>query len=184
MTQLDLKDGITLMSGALFSYQDPAACEVTIEDIAQPLSNICRFAGQLPYFYSVAQHSVNASYIVAPEFAYTALLHDTAECFTGDIVTPLKVAVPQFKELELKIEAVMAERFGFQFPLPPEVKLADLQMLGLEMEFIRGQDCSQHSVLNGIDYRSMEFMPGVELKTWSPRQACANFIRRYEELRL
>lgn len=183
MTQLDLKDGITLMSGALFSYNDPAACDVTIMDIAQPLSNVCRFAGQLPYFYSVAQHSVNASYIVPPEFAFDALMPDTAEAFTGDIVTPLKVAVPAFKQLELVIEANMAERFGFAFPLPDAVKLADLQMLGLEMHFIRGQDCSQHSVLNGIDYLGMKDMPNVELQSWSPRQACANFMRRYEELR-
>ena len=38
---------------------------------------------------------------------------------------------------EQLIEADMAERFGFQYPLPPEVHLADRQMLALEMKYIR-----------------------------------------------
>lgn len=180
MTSYQLSDGITLLSGEMFNYNDPASAKVDLMDLAQPLSNICRFAGQLPYFYSVAQHAVNCSYIVPKEHAFTALMHDTAEAFTNDIVTPLKVAVPIFKEIELKIEAAMAEKFGFAYPLPPEVKLADLQMLGLEMKYIRQQDPSQHAVLDGIDYDGM--LPLADLTSWTPRLALANFLRRFEEL--
>lgn len=181
MAQMELKDGITLLSGKRFDYNAPGACAVEIEDIAQPLSQICRFAGQLPYFYSVAQHAVNTSYIVPPQFAYTALMHDTAEAFTNDIPTPLKVAVPAFKALETDIEYAMGERFGFQFPLPAEVMLADRQMLGLEMLHIRGQDPRDHAILDGIEFEHL--LPLVELQTWTPRLAYANFMRRYKELR-
>lgn len=129
---IQLDAGIRLLSGTMFSYNDPVASDVKIDDIAAALSKICRFAGHLPYFYSVAQHAVNASYIVEPEFAFTALMHDTAEAFTNDLPTPLKHAVPIFKDLEVKIESAMSKLFGFQYPLPWAVKLADLQMLQLE----------------------------------------------------
>lgn len=177
-----LTDGITLLSGKVFDYNNPAACPVDIIDIAQPQSNICRFAGQLPYFYSVAQHCVNASYIVAEEFAFDTLMHDTAESFTNDIVTPLKVAVPLFKELEQKIEAAMGARFGFRYPLPEAVKVADLQMLALEMRVIRGQDTNQHQVLKGVEYAHLLDMPGLDLTSWTPRRAYAEFMRRFGEL--
>lgn len=183
MVQVNLTDGITLMSGSIFCYTDPSKGDVALHDIVQPLSNICRFAGQLPYFYSVAQHCVNVSHIVPEPFAFTALMHDTAEAFTNDIVTPLKVAVPLFKELELLIESDMARRFGFHYPLPPEVRLADSQMLALEMKHIRGQNPADHSHLNGVDYDHLFDMPGVDLQTQPPRLAFANFMRRFEELR-
>lgn len=184
MTQpsLTLTDGITLLSGKVFDFNNPEAAEINLDDIAIPLSNNCRYAGQLPLgrWYSVAQHAVNTSYIVPLEHAFTALLHDTAEAFTNDIVTPLKVAVPLFKQLELIIERDMARRFGFEFPLPPEVKLADLQMLGLEMKNIRGQDPKTWAILDGIEFDHL--LPLVSLESWTPRQAYYNFISRFEEL--
>jgi hypothetical protein len=183
MEQQKLSDGITLLSGALFSYENPELADVTIEDIANPLSNICRYAGQLPYFYSVAQHAVNASYLVSPENAFTALMHDTAEAFTNDIVTPLKVAVPLFKTLEKRIEAAMAEKFGFQYPLPDEVHLADKIMLGLEMTHIRGQDPRRHAYLNGVEYDFDKVPRKVKLYSWNPRRSYDEFMDRYEELK-
>lgn len=182
MTQITLTDGITLLNGAVFNHLDPAACKnITIDDLAQPLSNICRFAGQMPFFYSVAQHAVNASRIVEPEHAYDALMHDTAEAFTNDIVTPLKVAVPLFKEIELKIEADMARRFGFNFPLSDAVKVADMQMLALEMTVIRGQKAADWAHLDGVDFEHL--LDVVDLTSWSPYRAYDEFTMRYEELR-
>src|SRR3954471_20188676 len=105
MTQIKMNDGIALLSGALFDYNNPDKSDVTLDDIATALSNVCRFSGHLPCFYSVAQHLVNTSRIVAPEFAFDALMHDTAEAFTNDLPTPLKWALPIFKELEVKIES-------------------------------------------------------------------------------
>jgi hypothetical protein len=52
-----------------FNYNKPEESDVTIEDIASALSNVCRFSGHLPRFYSVAQHLVNTSRIVKPELA-------------------------------------------------------------------------------------------------------------------
>jgi len=180
MTAMQLSEGITLMSGARFDYHNPSVGSVELNDLIQPLSNICRFAGQLPYFYSVAQHLVNTSLIVPPEFAFEALMHDTAEAFTNDVPTPLKVQVPMFKEIEVKVESDMARRFGFAYPFSKEVMLADRQMLGLEMYLIRGQDPGDHAILDGIEFAHLAEL--VDLTSWSPRLAKRNWLARYEDL--
>lgn len=176
---IQLSEGILLLSGSLFDYNRPHESDVQIEDIAAALSKVCRFAGHVHQFYSVAQHAVNASYIVPPEHAFTALMHDTAEAFTNDIPTPLKIAIPAFKELETVIESAMAQRFGFQFPLPPEIKLADLQMLALEKHYLK-QDHTPWAILDGVEWKHLRDV--VELNNWEPDYAEFRFLRRFEEL--
>lgn len=181
MTAVALNDGIRLLSGCLFSYNEPAASPVEIGDIAAALSKVCRFAGHIHRFYSVAQHAVNTSRIVPPEHAFDALMHDTAEAFTNDLPTPLKFAVPIFKELEVRIESAMAERFGFAYPLSDAVKLADLQMLAIEKVHLK-RDHSDWTVLAGIETAHIEHL--VDLSPMPPEQAEAVFMARYTELRL
>ena len=179
MTTVQLDQGIRLLSGVLFDYNNPAACEVSIYDIAAALSKVCRFAGHLHQFYSVAQHAVNTSLIVMPHFAFDALMHDTAEAFTYDIPTPLKYAVPMFKDLEVSIETAMAERFGFQYPLPEAVKVADLQMLAIEKVALK-RDYSDWQVLHGVDVSKVTHL--VDLSPWTPEKAEKVFRDRYFEL--
>lgn len=175
-----IEAGLGLLSGAMFDYDNPGAQQVAIEDIATNLSNVCRFSGAVDYFYSVAQHAVNASRIVPSEFAFDALMHDTAEAFTNDIPTPLKFKLPIFKELELRIEAAMSEQFGFAFPLPPAVKVADTQMLVLENAALR-----RNAKLSGIDLDAVD-LTGlhdiVDLTSWSPAVAKSRFLLRFAEL--
>lgn len=178
--QIKMDDGIALLSGAIFNYNKPEESEVTIDDIATALSNVCRFSGHLPRFYSVGQHLVNTSRIVAPEFAFTALMHDTAEAFTNDLPTPLKWALPIFKELEVKIESAMGDRFGFQYPYPDEVKLADTQMLLLEKNYVK-EDTNVWEYYRDVEYDHL--LPLVDLESWQPRRAKREFLERYEELR-
>jgi len=174
-----MDDGIALLSGALFNYNKPEESEVTIEDIASALSNVCRFSGHLPRFYSVAQHLVNTSRIVRPEYAFDALMHDTAEAFTNDLPTPLKFALPIFKELEVKIESAMAKRFGFNYPYPDAVKLADTQMLLLEKNYVK-QDDNQWEYYKDVEFDHLREL--VDLDSWQPRRAKREFLERFEEL--
>ncbi|EIP2356414.1 HD family hydrolase, partial [Shigella flexneri] len=76
---------IQTLTGKKFNYINSTIDDIYIEDIAGALSNICRFAGHLPDFYSVAQHSVLCSQLVAPEFAFEALMHDATEAYCQDI---------------------------------------------------------------------------------------------------
>jgi hypothetical protein len=179
MSAVALGDGIRLLSGALFDYERPRDSEVTIGDIAAALSKVCRFAGHIHQFYSVAQHAINTSRIVPPEHAYNALMHDTAEAFTNDLPTPLKFAVPIFKELEVRIESAMSERFGFAYPLPDAVKLADAQMLAIEKVKLK-RDFSAWTVLEGIETDHIAHL--VDLSPMTPSRAERLFMERYREV--
>lgn len=189
MSKVKISDQwIALLSGGRFNYNKPEESDVTIEDIASALSNVCRFSGHLPRFYSVAQHCVNVSRLVPEEFAFTGLMHDTAEAFTNDLPTPLKWALPIFKELELKIEAAMGKRFGFQFPYPPSIKEADTTMLILEKRFVK-EDKSEWPLYEDIEKKILQpinmvrLLNTVDLQSWQPRRAKREFLERFEELK-
>lgn len=177
---IPLTAGITLLSGRLFDYLNPSA-DVLLDDMVTPLSNNCRFAGHLPYFYAIAQHLVNTSLIVEgdEDLQYEALLHDRSEGFTNDITTPLKVANPGFKPIERNIERVTAPAFGVPVDMSPAVHLADRQMLGLEMVYIKG-DRGAHEVLQGIEFEHL--LPLVDLTSWTPRLAKKRWLDRFEDL--
>ncbi len=170
---------ISLLSGGQFNYNKPEQSDVTIDDIASALSNVCRFSGHLPRFYSVAQHLVNTSRIVPEEYAFTALMHDTAEAFTNDLPTPLKWAFPVFKELEANIESAMSDKFGFEFPYPAVIKEADTNMLILEKIYVKGDDSVWPAYENiVVDH----LVDKVDLDSWQPRRAKREFLERFEEL--
>ncbi len=85
--------------------------------------------------YSVAEHSVWVSRVVAPGHEREALMHDAAEAFISDVVSPIKY-LPGFerlRELEADVERAVAERFKLQYPWSPEVKAADYEMLCAEV---------------------------------------------------
>ncbi len=65
---------IKTFSGKHFYYDRINKDNIDINDIAVSLSNICRFAGHLSHFYSVAQHAVLCSQLVPQEFAFEALI--------------------------------------------------------------------------------------------------------------
>jgi hypothetical protein len=173
---------ISLLSGGQFNYNKPEKSDVTIEDIASALSNVCRFSGHLPQFYSVAQHLVNTSRIVPNELAFTGLMHDTAEAFTNDLPTPLKWALPIFKELETKIESAMSKKFGFEYPYPPEIKHADTVMLMLEKYYVKNDD-SEWPLYEKYNKAYVEpWRQQVDLVGWQPRRAKREFLERFNEL--
>lgn len=76
---------IKTFSGKHFYYDRINKDDIVINDIAFSLSNICRFAGHLSHFYSVAQHAVLCSQLVPQEFAFEALMHDATEVYCQDI---------------------------------------------------------------------------------------------------
>lgn len=106
--------------------------EIDPEEIACALSKICRFGGQLESFYSVGQHSVLVAQEVPRHLAFVGLLHDATEAYRGDMVRPLKRALPEFQAIEDKIWLAITERFRLPYLLPPQVKEANTRMLMTE----------------------------------------------------
>jgi len=130
---------ILTYSGKYFDFENLEANVIDIEDIAQGLSNVCRFAGQCPRFYSVAQHSVlvfqllrDVLRVTDPVVLMQGLLHDGTEAFLGDMVTPLKRIMPQYREMEQRLNELVMKRFNLPSELDDRVKQADLMALGIE----------------------------------------------------
>ena len=169
---------ILLQSGHYFDLVDLANNKVLIEDIAHGLSYICRFTGHTNTFYSVAQHSVQASYIVPVEDAMAALLHDAAEAFIGDVSRPLKQLLPDYKALEARIEADVFQKLGLPLPLPDSVKRADMVMLATEQRDLMPAHDDSWACLAGI--KPLE----IALTPWGSEYSKSAFLLRYNALRL
>jgi len=151
-----------------------------IEEIARALSKTCRFNGQLPgdFFYSVAEHSVLLSFLVPPEFAKHALLHDAGEAYIGDIIRPIKHAVGmRLDAIEHRVLEMILSKRGMSTTLPDEVVSIDRWVAAVELETI----WDAHRVARGNPpLRSMA--PGLHLNCHDPAEAYALFLARYDEL--
>jgi len=135
-----------------------------MEDIAHALSHQCRFGGHLPRFYSVAQHSILVSVIVPDEHKLAALLHDASEAYLLDIPRPIKLKLSNYAEIENNLMTMIADMFGFDWPLHESVKHADEVLLQKEWKeiMLRGQD--------------------EEFECFSSTHAKQNFLNRFKNL--
>ena len=82
-------------SGEKIYFNNLGESTIIIEDIAHALSLQCRFNGHCDTHYSVAEHSVDVANKILDKtgdalLSMTGLLHDAAEAYTGDVISPLK----------------------------------------------------------------------------------------------
>lgn len=129
-------------SGGMWSIEDPREEQVRLCDIAAGLSRTCRYAGQISEeaeFYSVAEHSVimtswahQAGLVQTRSDALLYLLHDGSEAYFGDMPTPMKALMPEFRRLEDRAQGVILRAFGISddraAALKPEVKRVDTRV--------------------------------------------------------
>jgi hypothetical protein len=168
---------ILLHSGHYFDLLDPAGSRFELEDIAHGLAHTCRYAGQCIRFYSVAEHSWHASYLVPEELKLAALMHDAAEAFIGDVTRPLKQLLPDYRVIEKSIEAVMAERFGLADRCADAaVKRADIAMLAAEQRAMMPAHGSDWAILTSVTPAAVNF------RYWSPVEAKAHWLDRFSLL--
>ena len=112
-----------------FLKPDPA--EIDIEDIADGLATAFRFRGLTSVPYTVAQHCALASFNC--EHPLEALLHDAHEAYMGDVPRPLKKLLGrEWYEIENRLQAAIATKFGISAAMRPEVKLIDDILLATE----------------------------------------------------
>jgi len=172
------------LQGNVFQAYNPQPDQIDLEDIAHALSMLCRFNGHVEKFYSVAQHSVLCSYIVPEGFELEALMHDATEAYIGDMPSPVKRGQKSFQDLEDRIyAAAIAHKFHLPQELSKEVKLADLQMLVLEKQYLvrdYGYDWGDVIEKAEIPLRVSRIIPTID--PLSPSLAKKWFLARFEQL--
>jgi uncharacterized protein len=119
-------------SGTKFYPLEPDPEDIHLIDIAHSLAHQCRFTGHCDRFYSVAEHSFYVSKHCSPENALWGLLHDATEAYLADIARPIKMLMPEYKEIEKRLEGAIALKFNLPLEIPAEVKEIDLRILGDE----------------------------------------------------
>lgn len=158
-------DSIRTFSGQYVNVFNPDPDTIVLEDIAHALSNMPRFGGHLPEFFSVAQHSIMCSIAGPPRLALELLMHDASEAFLMDIPSPIKKKLTNYKDIEHGLMTVIANKFGFKYPFDEQVKAVDEIQLEVEWYSLMLQE------KNHIRYKQIRIM--------SPREAKNQFVNAY-----
>jgi hypothetical protein len=177
---------IITRTGRHFDILDPDPELINLTDIAAALSKLCRFGGHCMQFYSVAEHCVLTTRLIAEnmqdreDLLAWALLHDASEAFIVDIPRPVKRQLPEYQRLEEVIQRAIAERFNLPWPIPDEVYQADNDMLIMEMESYMLKD-SLHSLQHTPRYTLIDGLPSTPL---DPMSAESLFLASASSLKL
>jgi uncharacterized protein len=166
-------------TGHQFWPATPIPSDIRIDDIAHALSHLCRFGGHSREFYSVAQHSVIVSVNVPAQHRFTALMHDAAEAYLGDVIQPVKRLLPDYHALESKTWIAMCDAFP-ELPhgIPDCVKEADGRALITER-----RDVMNPSLGNWSWGAFERFEPFPEIiQPLSPAESKLLFLARFHAL--
>lgn len=115
-----MKPTIKTFTGRYVDVANPEPAMFDIMDIATALSRMPRFSGHTRHApYSVAQHSMLVAEIVVDLYGRKAtrslrryaLLHDASEAYLCDIASPIKQLLPDYREIERRVQAAILERF-------------------------------------------------------------------------
>lgn len=123
---------VRLSSGKKFYLEDPQPEDFDLGTIIFHMSRINRYTGASQF--TVAQHSVVAAKMAKRFYPDQALLparmliHDMAEHAYGDVSSPLKSILPDYKRLQAMADAVVEKRFDLTFVDDPLVKEVDDRM--------------------------------------------------------
>lgn len=167
---------IETFTGRRMYFLEPRPEMVCIEDIAHALSNMCRFSGHTTRFYSVAEHSVHVSYLTNN---LEGLLHDASEAYLVDIPKPIKPHLANYTLVEDGLMRVIADIFGFSWPVSADTKDADTFMLkaeAMQLMATGGRDWVDNFPTERVAPMS------VCVKGRPPAEAETLFLRRFLEL--
>lgn len=168
---------IQTFTGEMFDIFDPVGAKIHVKDISHALSMLCRYGGHSREFYSVAEHSVlMAQYFVdrkQQDLAKAALFHDATEAYMGDLVRPIKLQMPMYRDVEEKLRLVIFRGAGLPEEMPEEIKHADLRICNDEREMLMLARTWSIDDLEPL---------GVEVQCWTHVQAEQAWLDTYWRL--
>lgn len=179
MTML-LEPWIETYTGKQLHFLDPKPEEIDIEDIANALSNECRYGGHTSSFYSVAEHSLLVASIVEADLALKALLHDASEAYLRDIASPVKQYLSNYKEMEEKLMRAIWDKFFGEGQVRwdvPDIKEADIMALKCEARQLMPSKGS-----TWIHLYPTEREVNPKLHCMSPKEAKQVFLQAFNQI--
>lgn len=179
----DLGGWIETYSGQRIDILLPNPRVIETEDIARSLSMQSRYTGHTKHFYSVAQHSVllakhALACIDGEAKALALLLHDAHEFVVGDVSSPLKQLMPEFRKIDDLWTLAIRDRYGLSHDedLWKYVKNLDIRILLKEREVLLPHT-GEH------DWCLGQWEPlDVEIELWTPERAEQEFMDLYWHL--
>lgn len=184
---------ILTYTGKSIDLNNPEDNDFCIEDIAHSLALQCRWTGHTPTFYSVAQHSVVASYVEPAHPAYkmssnewdkVKLLHDAGETYYGDISTPFKNAMGDAYQVVKQPIDRCIERALLGYEVKTElykeiVKPVDAWLLSLEAKWLMNLVIP---IPDEFNYGTKCTLGVLMARCWGPDEAKERFLGRWNEL--
>lgn len=149
---------IRTIKGHMIDFLSPSEESIDIEDIAWALAREGRWGNHSLLPYSVAEHSIQMSYL--SEYPREALLHDATEAYMRDIPSPLKVLIPRYSEIEDRLQGIIFRKFGLE-GIPEEVHYWDKELRIHEWDNV---------------------VVGNSWVVLTPKQARKAFLNRFNEL--
>jgi 5'-deoxynucleotidase YfbR-like HD superfamily hydrolase len=159
--------------GHQVNFLKPDPTQIDIRDIAHALSRIPRFNAHTIQPLYVAQHLCVCHDNAPAEHRREAFAHDWQEYACSDLNSPLKSLLPQYSEIEQRLERVIARKWRLTYPWAATVKEIDLRSLLTEM-----RDCT-----NRTDWREYPAAPFDEkIVPWDSARCHREFMKRYRRL--
>lgn len=122
---------------AYINLLDPDPASFDLSEIFRALSRLPRFTGHGDTVVTVGNHLLTCLAIAARrgepvEVRRAVLMHDAAEAYLGDVSSPLKALLPEYRAIEARMEAAIFERFKISTLYKSRVRAIDLMALALE----------------------------------------------------
>ncbi|HOZ82165.1 MAG TPA: hypothetical protein PKU82_04485 [Bacteroidia bacterium] len=127
---------ISTYSGLRFDFINPRPDMVNVLDICKGLANKPHFSGQTPEFFSIAEHCILVEsllpYDAEPEERLCALIHDGSEAYLPDMIKPIKLLLPLFKDIEDGVQSCIFDYFGLDERYMKRIKKYDIMAQQIE----------------------------------------------------
>lgn len=170
---------ILMSSGVYFDYLYPEETPITIDDYVNGLLSEGRYRGQTinketgdGVRYTVLQHAYlaavaalsHAKYLEmsdddANDLAFEALMHESGEVVCGDMTSPLKSLLSEYKTIEKRCEKAIGDSFGVKGNYHDIVKEIDNRLWITERRDMLNWSGEEWSVGHGLKPYSRTISP-------------------------
>ena len=148
---------------------------ITLHQFALAQGRINRWRGLGAFALSIAQHQTVLSYVVPPELARAALVHDGSEVVLGgDIVAPIKDKCPDLIRAEEEIQRKLMHAFG--------VNWSDFLAVSIFDRRIRYDEAAALFPDDEVAQANKALGLGVIIDKMEPEAASMAWLCRFSEL--